>query len=80
MRQMIDEPDRRSEIDKQLQPLYAALSVAPACIAVKTALQLQGVLADPSVRLPMVDADDYERDTIRKGLEKLGLLTTEARV
>lgn len=79
MRELIEEPERRGEIDKQLQPLYAALSVAPACIAVKTALHLQGVLADPTVRLPMVDADDYERDTIRKGLEKLGLQTAGVR-
>lgn len=77
MRQMIDEPERRAEIDKQLQPLYAALSVAPACIAIKTALRLQGVLDSTAVRLPMVEADDYERDTIRKGLEKLGLLGEE---
>lgn len=78
MRQMIDEPERRAELDKQLQPLYAALSVAPACIAVKTALQLQGVLTSDAVRLPMVEADDYERETVRKGLEKLGLLTAGA--
>lgn len=79
MRQMYEEPERRSEIDKQLQPLYAALSVAPACISCKTGLQLQGVLSDASVRLPMVEADEYERETIRKGLDKLGLLSTEAR-
>lgn len=79
MREMIDYPDRRAELDKELQPLYAALSVAPACIALKTALNLQGVLETPSVRLPMVEADEYERDTIRKGLEKLGLLEAGAR-
>ncbi len=79
MRRMIDEPENRAELDKELQPLYAALSVAPACIATKAALQLQGILEHDSVRLPMVAADEYERDTVRKGLEKLGLLEAGAR-
>ncbi len=79
MRRMIDDPSSRAELDKELQPLYAALSVAPACIAVKTALQLQGVLTSASVRLPMVEADDYERGVIQAGLEKLGLLEAGVR-
>lgn len=78
MRRMVDEPGERAALDKQLQPLYAALSVAPACISTKTALQEQGVLRSDAVRLPMVEADDYERDTIRKGLQKLDLLTAGA--
>ena len=79
MQRMISEPENRRELDASLQPLYAALAVAPACISVKTALKLQGVLEDDSVRLPMVDADEYERQIIRTGLERTGLLASGAR-
>jgi 4-hydroxy-tetrahydrodipicolinate synthase len=79
MRRMIDEPEHRAAIDAQLQDLYAALSVAPACISTKAALLMQGVLERDTVRLPMVEASDDERAAIRGGLERLGLLGTEAR-
>jgi len=79
MRAMIDEPERRAELHTQLQPLFAALSVAPAAISTKAALKLQGVLADDTVRLPYVEADDYERDVIATGLRNVGLLENGAR-
>ena len=74
MRRMVDEPQRRAKIDAALRPLYAALSVAPACISAKAALRLQGVLDSDTVRLPMVEADDAERQVIRGGLVELGLI------
>ncbi len=42
-------------------------------IPVKTALELLGVVS-ARVRLPMVDASEEERATIREALERQGLL------
>jgi len=74
MRQMVDDPDRRAELEAGLQDVFEALSVAPAAIAVKTAYRLLG---RPSchVRLPYVDADEAETATIRAMLEHRGLLS-----
>jgi 4-hydroxy-tetrahydrodipicolinate synthase len=74
MHQMVDEPERRAEIDADLHDVFEALSVAPAAVAVKTAYRLLG---RPSchVRLPYVDADEAESATIRAMLEHRGLLS-----
>jgi 4-hydroxy-tetrahydrodipicolinate synthase len=79
MKRMIEDPSVRAALDAELQPLYTALSVAPACISTKAALLMQGVLSHDSVRLPMVTASDEERAVIREGLQRLGLVRTEAR-
>ena len=73
MRRMIDEPDRRGAIEAELGPVYDALAVAPACIAVKAALDLLGHDVG-GVRLPMVDAAPGELAEIRAVLESQGLL------
>ena len=73
MRRMVDEPDRRAEIERGLLPLYAALGVAPACVSAKAALRLLGH-AVGGVRLPMVDVDDGELATIRTALQAQGML------
>ncbi len=78
LRRLIDEPDARAEIDALLQPFFASMAVTPACISTKAALQLLGVLAEDTVRLPMVTADADERSTIRAALDALGLLGAEA--
>ncbi len=74
MRAMVDEPARRGAIDAELAPLYAALSVAPACVSSKAALQLLGQLTSDRVRLPMVETDEHERQSVRDGLLAVGLL------
>jgi 4-hydroxy-tetrahydrodipicolinate synthase len=79
IKQMMDDPSIRAELDAELQPLYAALGVTPLCISTKAALLMQGVLERDTVRLPMVEASDEERAVIRGGLERLGLLETGAR-
>ncbi len=79
MRRLIDEPSERAAIDAELQGLYTALSVAPACISTKAALTMMGVLERDTVRLPMVEASDEERAVIREGLERVGVLGSEAR-
>lgn len=73
MRRMIDEPDRRHEIQDGLKPLYEALAVAPLAASVKAALKLLGRdVGDP--RLPLVAPDPEEVAAIRAGLEAQGLL------
>lgn len=73
MRRMIDEPEARAAIEAELQPLYEALSVAPAAISVKAALTMLGHDVG-GVRLPMVEASPEERAEIRTVLESQGLL------
>ncbi|MER7014864.1 4-hydroxy-tetrahydrodipicolinate synthase [Saccharopolyspora sp. NPDC000359] len=73
MRRMVDEPERRAEIDAELKPLYAALSVTTNPIPVKAALNLVGQRVG-GVRLPLVEADEAEQEVIRKALTELGLL------
>ncbi len=73
MRRMIDEPAARAEIAARLEPIHLALSVAPACITVKTALDMLGHDVG-GVRLPMVEASPEEQTEIRAVLESQGLL------
>jgi 4-hydroxy-tetrahydrodipicolinate synthase len=73
MRRVIDEPDHRAELEAELAPLYQALSVVPAAVAIKAALGLLGrEVGEP--RLPYVAADEDELATIREALESQGLL------
>ncbi len=73
MRQMVDHPERRAEIDARLAPLFAALAVTVNPIPIKAALSLLGLPSGP-LRLPLVEADDSERQTIRQALVDFGLL------
>jgi 4-hydroxy-tetrahydrodipicolinate synthase len=73
MRRMVDEPDQRAAIHESLQPVFAALAVAPAAVSNKAALNLLGH-AVGAPRLPYVAADDQETATIRAMLQDRGLL------
>jgi 4-hydroxy-tetrahydrodipicolinate synthase len=75
MRRMVDEPDRRHEIDASLQEVYAAMGVTTNPIPVKAALDLLGH-AVGGLRLPLVEADEQELAVVRTALERHGLLTT----
>lgn len=75
MRRMVDEPERRREIDAQLQEVYAAMGVTTNPIPVKAALNLLGHEVG-GLRLPLVEADEQETAVVRTALERLGLLTT----
>ncbi|HEX4805354.1 MAG TPA: 4-hydroxy-tetrahydrodipicolinate synthase [Conexibacter sp.] len=75
MRRMVDEPDRRREIDAGLRDVYEALAVTTNPIGVKAALNLLGHRVG-GLRLPMVEADERELAVIRAALERHGLLTT----
>jgi 4-hydroxy-tetrahydrodipicolinate synthase len=77
LRQMVDEPERRREIDRSLQDVHRDLGVAPLACSVKAALNLLGFgVGGP--RLPYVELDEQELSTIRAMLERHGLLTAAA--
>jgi 4-hydroxy-tetrahydrodipicolinate synthase len=73
MKEMIDLPDARGEIDEQLRDAYKAMAVTVNPIPVKTALALLG-LVEPNFRLPMVPASSEEEAEVRSMLERHGLL------
>ena len=72
-RRMVDEPERRHEIDASLADVYRDMSILPLAVATKAALGLIGLsVGDP--RLPYVPADERELATLRAMLERHGLL------
>ncbi|MGB0093923.1 MAG: 4-hydroxy-tetrahydrodipicolinate synthase [Solirubrobacteraceae bacterium] len=75
MRRMVDEPERRREIDQSLQDVYRDLGVAPLACSVKAALNLLG-LGVGVPRLPYVGLDERETAIVRDMLERHGMLTT----
>jgi 4-hydroxy-tetrahydrodipicolinate synthase len=75
MRRMVDEPEHRAEIDASLRDVYAAMGVTTNPIPVKAALELAGHPVG-GLRLPLVEADEGERDQIRSVLERHGLLAS----
>ena len=77
MRRMVDEPERRHEIDASLQDVYRDLAIAPAACSLKAALGLIGVRAGRP-RLPYVELDETELATVRAMLERHGMLAHAA--
>jgi 4-hydroxy-tetrahydrodipicolinate synthase len=75
MHRMVDEPDRRREIDAGLQDVYRDLGVAPLACSTKAALNLLGISVGVP-RLPYVELDQRETATVRSMLERHGLLQT----
>lgn len=74
MRRMVDEPEARDVIHNELTPVFDALSVAPAAISTKAALEMMGVIPSARVRLPYVEADETERATIKAMLQARELI------
>jgi 4-hydroxy-tetrahydrodipicolinate synthase len=73
MRRMVDEPQRRAEIDASLREVYRAMGVTTNPIPVKAALNLLGHRVG-GLRLPLVEADESELAVIRDALRNHGLL------
>ena len=65
--------ERARQIDEELAPAYEILKAAVNPIGIKTALNLLGHDVG-GLRLPLVEATDEERETIRGCLERLGAL------
>jgi 4-hydroxy-tetrahydrodipicolinate synthase len=73
LRRMVDEPERRRQIDQTLQDVYRDLGVAPLACSTKAALNMIGIeVGGP--RLPYVELDERETGVIRAMLERHGLL------
>jgi 4-hydroxy-tetrahydrodipicolinate synthase len=79
LRRMVDEPEHRAEIDASLRDVYRTLFMTASPTCTKAALALLGLIPGEYLRLPMVPADDAERDAVRSMLERHGLLETAAR-
>jgi 4-hydroxy-tetrahydrodipicolinate synthase len=73
MRRIVDEPERRHEIEDGLRDLYKALTVTTNPIPVKAALNMIGVGVG-GLRLPLVEATEEEKAVIRAALERHELL------
>jgi 4-hydroxy-tetrahydrodipicolinate synthase len=73
MKRMVDEPERRAEIDAGLHHVFQALSVTTNPTPIKAALKLLGHPVG-GLRLPMVEADDRELGVVQAMLERHGLL------
>jgi 4-hydroxy-tetrahydrodipicolinate synthase len=73
MRRMYDDPQARAELDASLQEIYAAMFVTASPAPVKAALSMLGHDAG-SLRLPLVECDDAEREHVRGALARHGLL------
>jgi 4-hydroxy-tetrahydrodipicolinate synthase len=75
MHRMVDEPERRREIDASLKDAYRDLTIAPLACTLKAALNLLGMRVG-APRLPYVELDEQETATVRELLERHGLLAT----
>jgi len=78
MRRMVDEPERRAEIDASLRDVYETLFLTANPICVKAALNMLGHRVG-GLRLPLVEADEGEKEAVRAMLERHGLLEVAAR-
>ena len=77
MRRMVDDPERRAEIDASLRDVYETLFLTANPICVKAALNMLGHRVG-GLRLPLVDADEGEKEAVRAMLELHGLLEVAA--
>jgi 4-hydroxy-tetrahydrodipicolinate synthase len=66
--------ERVGEVDRELAPVYAAMTVAPNPAPVKAALEMAGIIESGRLRLPLVPATDAERAQIRPAMEAAGIL------
>jgi len=73
MRRMVDEPERRAEIDASLRDVYETLFLTSNPTCTKAALNLLGHRVG-GLRLPLVQASPQELAAVRAMLERHGLL------
>ena len=74
MRRMVDEPDRREEIDASLRDVYETLFLTASPTCTKAALNLLGHDAG-GLRLPIVEANERELEAVRAMLIRHELLS-----
>jgi 4-hydroxy-tetrahydrodipicolinate synthase len=73
MRSMVEQPDRREEIDASLRDVYETLFMTASPTCTKAALNMLGHEVG-GLRLPLVDATDDEEAAVRAMLQRHGLL------
>jgi 4-hydroxy-tetrahydrodipicolinate synthase len=73
MHRMVDEPENRASIDVSLQDVYKTLFLTASPTCTKAALAMLGHRVG-GLRLPMVEADDAEREAVRAMLVRHDLL------
>jgi 4-hydroxy-tetrahydrodipicolinate synthase len=77
LRRMVDEPERRAEIDASLRDVYDTLFMTASPTCTKAALNLLGHRAG-GLRLPLVEASAAELEAVRAMLVRHGLLAAAA--
>jgi 4-hydroxy-tetrahydrodipicolinate synthase len=77
MRRMVDEPDRRREIEAGLADVYRDLAIAPLACSLKAALGMIGIPVG-APRLPYVELDASELEVVHEMLERHGMLSVAA--
>jgi 4-hydroxy-tetrahydrodipicolinate synthase len=75
IRRMVDEPQRREEIDASLRDVYETLFLTANPTCTKAALNMLGHDVG-GLRLPLVEATEDEAAAVRAMLERHGLLTS----
>jgi 4-hydroxy-tetrahydrodipicolinate synthase len=78
MRRMVDQPQRRAEIDACLRDVYETLFLTASPTPTKAALNLLGHNVG-GLRLPLVEASEEELRAVREMLELHGLIDAAAR-
>jgi 4-hydroxy-tetrahydrodipicolinate synthase len=77
MRRMVDEPERRAEIDAELRDVYETLFMTASPTCTKAALNMLGHKVG-GLRLPLIEADEHELSAVRAMLVHHGLLDGDA--
>jgi len=77
MHRMVDEPDRRREIEAGLGDVYRDLAIAPLACSLKAALGMLGIPVG-APRLPYVELDASELEVVHEMLERHGMLSVAA--
>jgi 4-hydroxy-tetrahydrodipicolinate synthase len=76
MRRMVDEPERRAEIDASLGDVYETLFLTSNPTCTKAALNVLGHDVG-GLRLPLVEATEAELAAVREMLQRHGLLSRD---
>ena len=77
MHRIVDEPDRRREIESGLADVYRDLAIAPLACSLKAALGMIGIPVG-APRLPYVALDASELGVVHEMLERHGMLSVAA--
>jgi len=64
--------ERACEVNSGLRQVYDAMGVTTNPIPVKAALEMTGLIPSGGLRLPLVRADEEQRDVVRAALESVG--------